>query len=68
MSEQSTPPHEDPEGYVGLSAEQAEAVARQRGWTTVRVVARDALVTLEYRSGRINFAADDGRVVRCWFG
>ncbi|WP_377272383.1 I78 family peptidase inhibitor [Peterkaempfera sp. SMS 1(5)a] len=68
MSDIPEPPQDDPESYLGLAVEQAEAVARTRGWTAVRVVAPDALVTLEYRVGRINFAADGGRVVRCWTG
>ena len=68
MPQQMKPPRDDPESYLGLPAEQAEAIAGQRGWTTVRMVAPDALVTLEYLVGRINFAVDGGRVVRCWIG
>ncbi|WP_055590872.1 proteinase inhibitor I78 [Peterkaempfera griseoplana] len=68
MSDIPEPPQDDPEGYLGLPAEQAETTARARGWTAVRVVPRDALVTLEYRVGRINFAVDAGLVVRCWTG
>ncbi|MFJ6216063.1 I78 family peptidase inhibitor [Streptomyces sp. NPDC092296] len=68
MPEQTGPPRDDPEGYLGMAAEDAEATARRRGWTTVRVVPPGAVVTLEYLIGRINFAADQGRVVRCWIG
>lgn len=68
MPQEMNSPRDDPERYLGLTAEQAEAIAVDRGWTLVRVVPPDALVTMEYRVGRINFAADRGRVVRCWIG
>ncbi|OEV03131.1 hypothetical protein [Streptomyces oceani] len=61
-------PQDDTEGYVGLLAETAEQRARERGWTTVRAVAPDAIITMEYLSGRINFAVREGAVVRCWKG
>lgn len=68
MSDIPEPPHDDPESYLGLSVGRAEEVARERGWTTVRVVPPNALITLEYLVGRINFAAEGDRVVRCWTG
>lgn len=61
-------PQDDPEHYVGLSAEAAEQQARERGWTTVRALAPDAIITMEYLSGRLNLAVQDGAVVRCWKG
>lgn len=61
-------PHDDPEHYVGLSPEAAEQQARERGWTTVRALAPDAIITMEYLSGRLNLAVRDGAVVRCWKG
>ncbi|MFF4651686.1 I78 family peptidase inhibitor [Streptomyces sp. NPDC001380] len=63
-----TPPRDDPESYLGLPAQEAEAAARARGWTTVRVLPPGAVTTLEYRIGRINLTVDGGRVVRCWTG
>ncbi|MEV5571993.1 I78 family peptidase inhibitor [Spirillospora sp. NPDC052269] len=54
--------------YVGLSADEAERRARDRGWTTVRPLEPHAVVTMEYRQGRINFTVDGGRVTKCWAG
>ncbi|WP_326691396.1 MULTISPECIES: hypothetical protein [unclassified Streptomyces] len=59
---------DDPETYVGMSPQDAERRAREQGWTTVRQLAPDALVTMEYLSGRINLAVQDEQVVRCWKG
>lgn len=61
-------PQDDPERYVGLTAEEAERQARDRGWSTVRSLPPDAIITMEFLSGRINFAVQDGTVVRCWTG
>lgn len=61
-------PQDDPERYVGLPAEEAERQARDRGWTTVRTLAPDAVITMEFLSGRLNLASRDGTVVRCWKG
>ncbi|MCT2588953.1 hypothetical protein LHJ74_03210 [Streptomyces sp. N2-109] len=61
-------PEDDPERYLGLPAEAAEQWARERGWTTVRVLSPDAIITMEYLSGRLNLAVRDGVVVRCWKG
>lgn len=63
----SNPP-DDLDAYLGLDREEAEARARERGWTTVRVLPSDAVVTLEYVAGRLNFTVDAGRVSRCWLG
>ncbi|MBO8203127.1 I78 family peptidase inhibitor [Streptomyces smyrnaeus] len=62
------PPDDDPAGYVGLAAQEAERRARERGWTTVRQLAPDAIITMEYVTGRLNLAVKDGQVVRCWPG
>ncbi|WP_181769109.1 hypothetical protein [Streptomyces albidus (ex Kaewkla and Franco 2022)] len=63
-------PQDEPESYVGLSAAQAEERAHARGWTTVRSLPPDAIITMEYLTGRLNFAVDKdtGTVVRCWPG
>lgn len=61
-------PDDEPETYVGLGAEAAEELARTRGWTTVRTLPPDAIITMEYLEGRLNFAVEDDRVVRCWKG
>ncbi|WP_127359139.1 I78 family peptidase inhibitor [Actinacidiphila soli] len=61
-------PQDNPETYVGLSAEEAERRARGQGWTTVRSLPPGAIVTMEYRSGRLNFTVADGTVTRCWSG
>ncbi|MER5969995.1 I78 family peptidase inhibitor [Streptomyces sp. NPDC002055] len=71
MSDASTPPEptdDDFESYVGLDASAAEERARQRGWTTVRTLPPDAIITMEYLTGRLNLAVRDGVVVRCWKG
>jgi hypothetical protein len=61
-------PQDDTGRYVGLSAEAAEAQAREHGWSTVRSLAPDAVITMEFLSGRLNFTVQDGVVVRCWKG
>ncbi|MFB7499932.1 I78 family peptidase inhibitor [Streptomyces sp. NPDC056161] len=66
-----TPPAEpadSPEGYVGLDAAGAERLARRRGWSTVRSLPPGAIITMEYRAGRLNFEVRDGRVARAWKG
>jgi len=64
---QDTPP-DDPDRYVGLAAEEAERRAYDSGWTTVRTLAPDAIITMEYLTGRLNLAVENGAVVRCWKG
>lgn len=63
-------PQDDPQSYVGLPAEEAEQRAYARGWTTVRSLPPDAIITMEYLQGRLNFAVEKstGNVVRCWKG
>ncbi|GAA3101961.1 I78 family peptidase inhibitor [Streptomyces echinatus] len=61
-------PQDSPEGYVGLDSEHAERLARQRGWSTVRSLPPGAIITMEYRTGRLNFEVRDGRVARAWKG
>jgi hypothetical protein len=61
-------PQDDTARYVGLAAGTAEQQARERGWTTVRTLAPDAVITMEFLSGRLNFTVRDGTVERCWQG
>lgn len=71
MAPESTDPQrpaDEPETYVGLSPEAAERRAYDRGWTTVRQLAPDTFVTMEYVTGRLNLAVRDDQVVRCWKG
>ncbi|MFI1971129.1 proteinase inhibitor I78 [Streptomyces cinnamoneus] len=63
-----TDPDDDPAAYVGLAAETAARQARERGWTDVRALAPGAVITLEYRVGRLNFEVDEGVVRRSWKG
>ncbi|MFD4779184.1 I78 family peptidase inhibitor, partial [Streptomyces sp. NPDC058427] len=60
----SAQPEDAPGAYVGLSAETAERQARERGWTTVRALPPGTVITMEFRSGRINFEVDGGAVRR----
>ncbi|MCQ4083255.1 I78 family peptidase inhibitor [Streptomyces sp. RB6PN25] len=59
---------DDPDSYVGLPVEEARQRAAERGWSPVRTLPPDAVVTLEYVAGRLNLSVDNGRVVRCWRG
>ncbi|MFJ6530713.1 I78 family peptidase inhibitor [Streptomyces longwoodensis] len=61
-------PHDSTDAYVGLEAERAERLARERGWSTVRTLPPGAIITMEYRVGRLNFEVRDGRVGRAWKG
>lgn len=61
-------PEDKPEAYVGLSADEADKRARAKGWTTVRALPPGAIITMEYRSGRLNFTVTEGTVTRCWSG
>lgn len=61
-------PDDDPETYVGLDVHAAEQQARDRGWSTVRTLPPDAVITMEYLSGRLNFTVEDGTVTRSWKG
>ncbi|MFC5215806.1 I78 family peptidase inhibitor [Streptomyces coerulescens] len=61
-------PQDNPDAYVGLDADGAERLARERGWTTVRALPPGAIITMEYRSGRLNFEVKDGQVARAWKG
>ncbi|GAA0703906.1 I78 family peptidase inhibitor [Kitasatospora atroaurantiaca] len=54
--------------YVGLPVEEARALAVERGWELVRLLEPDALITMEYREGRLNFTVREGVVERCWTG
>ncbi|MEU2063418.1 I78 family peptidase inhibitor [Streptomyces sp. NPDC013455] len=71
MAQIPTPPAEpqdSPDGYVGLDAGDAERLARQRGWSTVRSLPPGTVITMEYRAGRLNFEVRGGRVARAWKG
>ncbi|KAB1150473.1 proteinase inhibitor I78 [Streptomyces luteolifulvus] len=61
-------PDDSPDAYLGLDAEHAERLARERGWSTVRSLPPGAIITMEYRVGRLNFEVKDGRVARAWKG
>jgi hypothetical protein len=61
-------PDDTPESYVGLDAEAAERQAGARGWSTVRALPPGAVITMEFRGGRLNFEVDAGTVTRCWVG
>ncbi|MEU0674077.1 I78 family peptidase inhibitor [Streptomyces sp. NPDC006172] len=61
-------PQDSPDGYVGLDAQSAERLARERGWTTVRSLAPGTVITMEYRVGRLNLEVSDGLVNRAWKG
>ncbi|MER7776096.1 I78 family peptidase inhibitor [Streptomyces sp. NPDC096191] len=61
-------PQDSPDSYVGLDSEEAERLARERGWSTVRSLAPGTIITMEYRVGRLNFEVKDGRVARSWKG
>nr|WP_245194833.1 proteinase inhibitor I78 [Kitasatospora phosalacinea] len=56
------------EDYPGLRVEPARALAVERGWRTVRVVAPEEPLTMEYRSDRLNLTVRDGAVERAWAG
>ncbi|MEV7321115.1 I78 family peptidase inhibitor [Streptomyces sp. NPDC093970] len=64
----SEEPQDSPQGYVGLDAGDAERLARRRGWATVRPLPPGAIITMEYRAGRLNFEVRDGVVARAWKG
>ncbi|MET9125364.1 I78 family peptidase inhibitor [Streptomyces sp. NPDC004528] len=61
-------PEDDLENYVGMERSGAEHRARERGWSSVRSLPPGAIITMEYRVGRLNFEVADGRVTRCWKG
>jgi hypothetical protein len=61
-------PQDDTARYVGLPADIAEQQAREHGWDTVRTLPPDAIITMEFLSGRLNFTVRDGTVERCWQG
>ncbi|WP_405596294.1 I78 family peptidase inhibitor [Streptomyces sp. NBC_01410] len=61
-------PDDAPASYVGLEAESAGQLARERGWTTVRTLPPGAIITMEYLEGRLNFEVEGGTVIRCWPG
>ncbi|MGX1881857.1 I78 family peptidase inhibitor [Streptomyces sp. NPDC055287] len=64
----SAQPDDAPEAYVGLDAAEAERLARERGWTTVRALPPGSIITMEYLEGRLNFEVKDSVVIRCWKG
>jgi hypothetical protein len=64
----SAEPDDSPDTYVGLQADRAEHLARERGWPTVRSLPPGAIITMEYLVGRLNFEVKGGRVARAWKG
>lgn len=61
-------PRDDTDEYLGLTTREAERRAHDQGWSTVRTLPPDAIITMEYLNGRLNFAVRDDVVVRCWRG
>jgi Peptidase inhibitor I78 family len=61
-------PEDDLQAYVGLAADEAERLAHERGWTVVRALEPGAVITMEYRFGRLNFEVREGAVHRSWKG
>jgi hypothetical protein len=61
-------PEDDPGAYVGLDPQTAEERARAQGWSTVRKLPPGAIITMEYRSSRLNLEVDGGAVTRSWKG
>lgn len=61
-------PADEPERYVGLETGEAERQARSRGWRILRSVPPGAMVTMEFRPGRLNFEVQADRVKRAWQG
>jgi hypothetical protein len=61
-------PQDNPNTYVGLDATEAERLARERGWSTVRSLPPGTIITMEFRVGRLNFEVEDGTVARAWKG
>lgn len=61
-------PADEPERYVGLETGEAERQARSRGWRILRSVPPGAMVTMEFRPGRLNFEVEADRVKRAWRG
>jgi hypothetical protein len=58
----------DEADYVGLGVDAALALAEEQGWTPRRL-APGAVVTAEYREGRLNLVAgDDDVVARAYIG
>ncbi|MGW0548071.1 I78 family peptidase inhibitor [Streptomyces altiplanensis] len=64
----SVQPDDAPESYVGLDAADAERLARDRGWSTVRALPPGSIITMEYVGGRLNFEVEKDTVIRCWQG
>ncbi len=64
----ATPPGDDVDAYLGLPAPEAEERAARHGWRLVRSLPPDAVITMEYVAGRLNFTVRDGKVVRAWHG
>jgi hypothetical protein len=58
----------DEQEYVGLGEAEAQRLAAEQGWRTVRVLAPGAVITMEYREDRLNLTVRNGRVERCWQG
>ncbi len=56
------PGTDPPADLVGLPVEEAAQRCRDAGFTTVRVLGRHDVITLEFREGRVNLLAEDGVV------
>ena len=59
----------NPQDYVGLDVEAARAKAAAAGWQHVRAYTHGAMLTMDYREGRLDLELDDDDVVvRAWVG
>ncbi|MEE1929271.1 I78 family peptidase inhibitor [Streptomyces sp. TRM 70351] len=64
----SAEPDDDPEAYAGMPVQDAGELARSRGWSTVRTLPPDAVITMEYQAGRLNLTVENDTVLRSWKG
>jgi hypothetical protein len=56
------PAPDPPADLVGLPVGEAAQRCRDAGFTTVRVLGRHDVITLEFREGRVNLLVEDGVV------
>ncbi|MFZ4185182.1 hypothetical protein ACOZCG_29350, partial [Streptomyces pseudogriseolus] len=56
-----TEPSDSPDAYVGLAADRAEHLARERGWSSVRALAPGTIVTMTLYPTRKELHRSAGR-------